>query len=566
MSEIKFDHPKDSTSNIIKVIGVGGGGSNAVTYMYKQGITGVDFILCNTDAQALEESPIPTKISLADRQLGAGNNPEVGREAAIKSRDKIRSVLDDGTKMLFITAGLGGGTGTFAASVIAEISRELGILTVGIVTLPFSFEGRKRKLAAEEGLRELQKHVDTVLVICNDKLREVYPDLGLSNAFAKVDNVLTTAAKAIAEIITVPGKVNVDFEDVKTVIQKSGKAIMGYAVASGENKSMDAIVAAMESPLLNESNIKGAKNILIFITLGQDDEISVKDLDEIMECAQISCGNTANIIWGIGNSKEIGDQVAITFIATGFNDDSDVNDGVKPEKIVNHLDEERSKSTTLIGTNKENPIIHNLNNQEVLSTHAKTDDFKIEQKPITGDLFRSVSIDSETQTDRGFEPQLSKTIVHRLDEDTKSEQENKGEGLGNQESVYEVKRIEREENNQNDQISEINSAIKEQAVSSKRIEMPLNFEPIKQEIEQESPIQSPLDARRTEMLKSLSSNLNNPEYISYLEQEPAYMKRNLDLHKNESHQNISRYMVGFAEGDEKPSLRENNSYLHDNVD
>ena len=560
MSEIKFDHPKDSTSNIIKVIGVGGGGSNAVTYMYKQGITGVDFILCNTDAQALEESPIPTKISLADRQLGAGNNPEVGREAAIKSRDKIRNVLDDGTKMLFITAGLGGGTGTFAASVIAEISRELGILTVGIVTLPFSFEGRKRKLAAEEGLRELQKHVDTVLVICNDKLREVYPDLGLSNAFAKVDNVLTTAAKAIAEIITVPGKVNVDFEDVKTVIQKSGKAIMGYAVASGENKSMDAIIAAMESPLLNESNIKGAKNILIFITLGQEDEISVKDLDEIMECAQVSCGNTANIIWGVGNSKEMGEKVAITFIATGFNDDSDINDGLTPKKNVVRLDEDLSKPTTFIGINKENPLIRTEKPASIFSTPAA----EISKRMPSEDFFqpRPLTIDFGSQESNNAESLAKKITVHTLGEETKKEQEPKNESEGQEETVFEVKKLDRKELS-----FETNDSIEEQSVFVKRPENPLNFEPIRKEIEQEKrPVQSSLDTHRSEVLKSLSSNLNKSEFITYLEQEPAYLKRNINLSQNENTGNVSRYTIGNVDNDDKPSLRENNSYLHDNVD
>ncbi|MDR0970414.1 MAG: cell division protein FtsZ [Lentimicrobiaceae bacterium] len=550
MSEIKFDHPKNSTSNIIKVIGVGGGGSNAVTYMYKQGITGVDFILCNTDAQALEESPIPTKISLADRQLGAGNNPEVGREAAIKSRDKIRSVLNDGTKMLFITAGLGGGTGTFAASVIAEISRELGILTVGIVTLPFSFEGRKRKLAAEEGLRELQKHVDTVLVICNDKLREVHPDLGLSNAFAKVDNVLTTAAKAIAEIITVPGKVNVDFEDVKTVIQKSGKAIMGYAVASGENKSMDAIIAAMESPLLNESDIKGAKNILIFITLGQEDEISVKDLDEIMECAQTSCGNTANIIWGVGNSKEMGEKVAITFIATGFNDDSDI--GLPPNRTVISLNENLPKPS--IGVNTEKP-------SSVLPTPAtevkkpmSSEDF-VQQKPLT--------IGSDLQESNNAEFPAKKVTIHPLSGETKKEQEPKNESE-QQEIIFEVKKINRNELN-----FEANNNTEDQFIFQKKAETQLIFEPIKEEIEQEerpNPVQSSLDTRRSEVLKSLSSNLNKSEFITYLEQEPAYLKQNINLSQNENRSNVSRYTIGFSDNEDKPSLRENNAYLHDNVD
>ena len=257
---LKFDLPKNQ-SNIIKVIGVGGGGSNAVTHMYNQGIKGVDFIICNTDAQAMESSPVPVKIQLGTNLtsgLGAGAVPSIGRNSALEDADNIREILQKETKMLFITAGLGGGTGTGAAPVIAEISKELGILTVGIVTLPFAFEGRKRKLYADEGIKHLKEHVDALLIISNDKLRELYGNLRLSEAFSQADNVLTTAARGIAEIITVTGYINVDFEDVKTVMKDSGVAIMGTGVASGENRALQAVEEAISSPLLNNNDIEVA--------------------------------------------------------------------------------------------------------------------------------------------------------------------------------------------------------------------------------------------------------------------------------------------------------------------
>ncbi len=253
---LKFDLPKEQ-ANIIKVIGVGGGGSNAVTHMFKQGIKGVDFFICNTDAQALAKSPVPNKIQLGATGLGAGSRPDVGREAAIQKADEIRDIFSVNTSMLFITAGMGGGTGTGAAPVIAQIAREQGILTVGIVTKPFAFEGRKRDQFAEAGIEELKKFVDTILVICNDKLLDLQGDLKLSQAFGKADDVLTIASKGIAEIITVTGRINVDFEDVKTVMLKSGKAIMGAGMADGTNRAIDAVHMALNSPLLDDTDIKG---------------------------------------------------------------------------------------------------------------------------------------------------------------------------------------------------------------------------------------------------------------------------------------------------------------------
>ena len=280
---MEFDLPKDQSS-IIKVIGVGGGGSNAVNHMYKQGITGVDFMICNTDQQALDLSPVPNKIQLGatlTEGRGAGSNPEVGKNAAIENVDELKDILEKNTQMVFITAGMGGGTGTGAAPIIAQTAREMGILTVGIVTIPFTFEGRRRKLQADEGLAQLRENVDTLLIICNDKLREMHGNLKISEAFSKADDILTVAAKGIAEIITVAGYINVDFEDVKTVMKDGGTAIMGSAAAEGESRATKAVSQALASPLLNDNDITGANYILLNITSG-DEEVSMDEIDEIV--------------------------------------------------------------------------------------------------------------------------------------------------------------------------------------------------------------------------------------------------------------------------------------------
>jgi cell division protein FtsZ len=321
---MNFDLPHNKSS-IIKVIGVGGGGGNAVNHMFRQGITDVDFVICNTDAQALNTSEIPIKIQLGEtltQGRGAGNKPEQGRQAAIESLDKISEALSHNTKMVFITAGMGGGTGTGAAPVIAEEARDLGILTVGIVTLPFRFEGKRRMNQAIEGLNKMREHVDTLLVINNEKLREMHGDLPLSAAFSKADNVLAVAAKGIAEIITVHGSVNVDFADVQTVMANSGVALMGSAMMSGENRAILAIEEALTSPLLNNNDIKGAKNILLNIASGPDDEVRMDEIGQITDYVQESAGMTADIIWGNTLDKSLGDKICITIIATGFGNES----------------------------------------------------------------------------------------------------------------------------------------------------------------------------------------------------------------------------------------------------
>ena len=315
-----FDIPSQSRS-IIKVIGVGGGGSNAVKHMHKQGIKDVEFIICNTDRQALESSTVPNKLQIGvdlTEGLGAGAKPERGRQAAIESREQIRELLNNGTKMLFITAGMGGGTGTGAAPVIAQVAQELNILTVGIVTAPFLFEGKKKREQAEQGIRELSEHCDTVLVILNDKLRQLYGNLPMGAAFAKADSVLTTAAKSIAEIITVTSDINVDFEDVKTVMKDSGAAVMGSSITEGENRARRAAEEALSSPLLNNTDIKGAQRILLSIMSGDQAELEMDELSEITEYIQHKAGEDAEMIFGHGTDETLGQSIRVTVIATGF--------------------------------------------------------------------------------------------------------------------------------------------------------------------------------------------------------------------------------------------------------
>jgi cell division protein FtsZ len=321
-------------SSIIKVIGVGGGGGNAVNYMFKQGIKDVDFVICNTDSQALDNSDIPVKIQLGESLTegrGAGNKPERGAQSAIENLDDVNEVLSDNTKMVFITAGMGGGTGTGAAPVIAKSAKEQGILTVGIVTIPFRFEGRQRLSQAVEGINSLKESVDSLLVINNEKLSEIYGDLKLSTAFAKADDVLATAAKGIAEIITLHGYINVDFEDVRTVMTDSGVAVMGSACSEGDDRAVTAIREALTSPLLNSNDVRGAQNILLNITSGAE-EVTMDEVGEITDYVQEAVGDSASIIWGTGQDLALENKISVTIIATGFDHDSIAQEASRPKK------------------------------------------------------------------------------------------------------------------------------------------------------------------------------------------------------------------------------------------
>ncbi len=395
---ISFDLPKNQ-SNVIKVIGVGGGGSNAINHMFKQGIKGVDFIVCNTDSQALQNSPVPNKIQLGvnlTEGLGAGANPEVGQQSAIESISDIEKMLDVNTKMVFITAGMGGGTGTGAAPVIAQLARERDILTVGIVTIPFQFEGKVRQEQALNGVERLRKQVDSLIVINNNKLREVYGNLGFKAGFSKADEVLATASRGIAEVITHHYTQNIDLKDAKTVLSNSGTAIMGSSLANGENRAKDAIVSALDSPLLNDNKITGAKNVLLLIVSGTN-EITIDEIGEINDHIQQEAGFNANIIMGVGEDESLEDSIAVTIIATGFNVEQQneiVN--TEPKKIIHALEEEQRithnltpkvvssfEFTEVSAPANEERIVHDLMEEIVEEPVAEEPVFEVTLVPTT---------------------------------------------------------------------------------------------------------------------------------------------------------------------------------------
>ena len=406
---ISFDLPKNQ-SNVIKVIGVGGGGSNAINHMFEAGINGVDFVICNTDSQALENSTVPNKIQLGmslTEGLGAGANPDVGEQSAIESFEEIKTMLGTNTKMVFITAGMGGGTGTGAAPIIARMAKELDVLTVGIVTVPFQFEGKMRNEQAQIGVEKLRKEVDSLIVINNNKLREVYGNLGFKAGFAKADEVLATAAKGIAEVITHHYMQNIDLRDAKTVLSNSGSAIMGSATASGANRANEAIFKALDSPLLNDNKITGAKNVLLLIISGTE-EITIDEIGEINEHIQSEAGNGANIIMGVGEDESLGGDVAVTIIATGFEaDQQDDIINTEAKKIIHAL-EENQKATQVLSTKnvisdielpkaivaplkKEEPVIrHTLFDNEVIE-EVKQKEVFTELIP-TSELIKNIDV------------------------------------------------------------------------------------------------------------------------------------------------------------------------------
>ncbi len=527
---MEFELPKNSPS-IIKVVGVGGGGGNAVNHMYRQGIRGVDFIICNTDHQVLEASPVPHKIQLGASLTegnGAGSIPEVGKNAAIETIDEVRDSLESNTKMVFITAGMGGGTGTGAAPVIAEACRELGILTVGIVTMPFFFEGRKRKQQAEEGIQAIRRHVDTLLIINNDKLREMYGNLKMSDAFAQADDVLSTAAKGIAEIITRTGHVNVDFEDVRTVMVESGVAIMGSAAAEGENRSVKAVENALASPLLNDNDIKGARYVLLNMEYGNEDhEISMDEISEITDYIQDEAGATADVIWGYGSDESLGDQLRVTVIATGFNKNEDLGKShdAKPQRKVHTLDETPKQEPQ---KPFDEPIKSKKDNAE--KENDKTPYLKDEKDDKSG---RSGTIEFDLENDRT----------------TPREQPRK-----NEEFEPFIKNKEEEPEKREPSRNESRSEKKEQG-DEKQVSTE----------EQQSRARD-----RMRKITEWTNRLRKPQGLTELENVPAYKRRKIQLddvpHSSESQ--VSRFSLNKDEQDQegRGKLRDNNSFLHDNVD
>jgi cell division protein FtsZ len=413
---IKFDLPKNQSS-IIKVVGVGGGGSNAVNHMFKQGIEGVDFVVCNTDSQALEVSPVPNKLQLGaslTEGRGAGSIPEVGKNAAMEDIERIKEILEKNTKMLFITAGMGGGTGTGAAPVIAKASKEMGILTVAIVTIPFAFEGRKRRQQAEEGIRNLKEHVDTLLLICNDRLRELFGNLSVSEAFGRADNVLTTAAKGIAEIITLTGNINVDFADVKTVMLDSGVAIMGSGSAEGENRAIKAVEEALASPLLNDNHIRGAKNILLNLTSGTE-EILMDEVTEITDYIQIEAGSTAEIIWGLGKDESLGNKINITLVATGFGDENSISLELDQKEVVRKTHHLPDKNGREVSRQKEEAVRHEQDGIELTIRKGGDTRKKEGDLPKSGGFnFGDPEERQRTETPNPFEPEVNPVSEEEL--------------------------------------------------------------------------------------------------------------------------------------------------------
>ena len=522
---MKFDLPIDNSS-IIKVIGVGGGGSNAVNHMYKQGIKGVDFIVCNTDQQALDISPVPLKIVLGaslTKGRGAGSLPEVGKNAAIETVEEVKAILANNTEMVFITAGLGGGTGTGAAPIIAQAAKEMGILTVGIVTIPFGFEGKKRKAQADEGLEALKQHVDTLLVISNDKLREIYGNLKVTEAFGHADDILATAAKGIADIITTTLQINTDINDVKTVMRNSGVAIMGSAQSSGEQRALRAVEQAMSSPLLNDSNIKGARYVLVNVTCGED-EITMDELGEITDYIQDAAGMTAEVIKGYGVDSSLGDKVNVTIIATGFNSTSDAGvyfEKAPERKVFSLVDEPKKEAPVSI----QNVVVPPAQKEESINTSVSNvgEPFVFTREPQTP-TSKVDEVKEEQQTTFEFDVTNSNNITASSEENTTEEPFLK---------------------------TPVNE-IKDDSFTISKVQ---NDEQLKKAQE------------RVAKLKELSFKLKSPNGLAELENEPAYKRKNISLDSNphSSESQVSRYTLSEGE-DKKAEIKPNNSFLHDNVD
>ncbi|MDD4848600.1 MAG: cell division protein FtsZ [Bacteroidales bacterium] len=515
MDILNFDLPKEQSS-IIKVVGVGGGGNNAVNHMYLQGIKDVDFINCNTDHQALEASPVPIKIKLGSRELGAGSKPEVGRTAAEESKDALRELLENNTKMLFVTAGMGGGTGTGGAPVIASIAKDLNILTVGIVTAPFVWEGKRRNEQARAGIEELKKYVDIILVIENDKLREQYGDQKITDSFKKADDVLSSAARSIAEIITKHGLVNLDFEDINTVMNKGGDAIMGVGSASGEGRAIVAAEAAINSPLLNNNDINGAHKVLVHIASGNDD-ITMDEVSEITEFIQQRAGYNADVIWGFGQDENITEEISVTVIATGF------------EKKAN-------QETTV------SPLQYKLAEKQTVTTHvleetpSKEMVINIPEMPSVSDNTISLKTPSVEESNMNMNIQIQKPET---------------------EIISEPMLISR---------AKSNSETSESAATTTQIEPPkrLNINSNWKDKPDADAVKE-LNALKAEQLKNygiLNRNRLTISQLQDLENTPAYLRRNVQLNNtpHSSESQISKYSLFEGE------ISETNTFLHVNVD
>ena len=656
LGNIAFDLPKHQ-SNVIKVIGIGGGGSNAINHMFQQGIKGVDFVICNTDAQALQNSGVPNKIQLGvnlTEGLGAGANPDIGEQAAVESLEDIRTMLDTNTKMVFITAGMGGGTGTGAAPVIAKMAKEMDILTVGIVTVPFQFEGKLRNDQAQKGVENLRGHVDSLIVINNNKLRDVYGNLGYKAGFSKADEVLATASRGIAEVITHHYTQNIDLRDAKTVLSNSGSAIMGSATVSGNSRAKDAIVKALDSPLLNDNKINGAKNVLLLIVSGMH-EITIDEIGEINDYIQTEAGNNANIIMGVGEDESLDESIAVTVIATGFDVDQQyeitnteakkvvhdleetpktqetikapevppipeaevaepeivkptvevkpieaVDEQQQPAKVVHVLDiDDMNVADEVVVTPQAKPVleaptmdlipttelIKNINvvYEEVVDTTSQVD-IDIEEditittlnssenesapsaNPVVHEEHNTLEEDQqiaftfELSVDQNQDQtsSVSEPVVHNL-EDAKAIEVNdyievipvtQSDASGEQTVAYD----------ESDDIQP-NSQADDSAAQKETIERPI-VDPI------HTPIKDSMQNRNEDRVNRLKDfNYKFQKQVDDLEKEPAYKRMGLELDQttHSSDVNVSRLSVGTDDYDDI-HLRDNNSFLHDNVD
>ena len=543
MSEIEelgmdFQMPKNQSSQI-KVMGIGGGGSNAVNYMFLNGITGVDFVICNTDAQALEASPVPIKIQLgADltEGLGAGSNPEIGKKAAEESADKITELLDSNTKMLFLTAGMGGGTGTGAAPVIAEIAQDKNILTVAVVTNPFSTEGGFRKQYAEEGVIELKKYVDTLLIINNDKLIEVYGDLTFTQAFGKANEILNVATKGIAEVISQHLLVNIDLNDARKVLENSGTAVMGQAEAEGENRAIEAVVGALDSPLLNDNDITGAKQVLLKIVTGEGEgEIRMSELSKIKNKIQEAAGCDVNIIEGIGIDANLGNFVSVTVIATGFEQ------------------RKKPKEPTTINLEEDKEFITNTNN-ETFSTLDQQQILDLSDNNIENDIM-STSQDKDS--------------TNLLDEKTEKiyNEDNTNSDTGKK-IILELETDVLKSDSKSEDLNEDsnNTNLTTQSADTKKQINKFDITDVKKGVDTDA---MKVEAREREnRLREISQQLRTPSGLTQLEDVPAYKRSNIELEGTSPHSSdneISSYTL--TEGENKETIiKTNNSFLHDNVD
>ena len=621
---ILFDMPK-TQSNTIKVIGVGGGGSNAVNHMFQQHINGVDFVICNTDAQALENSSIPNKIQLGaslTSGLGAGANPEIGAQAAKESMQEIQQMLNTQTKMVFITAGMGGGTGTGAAPIIAKIAKDMDILTVGIVTMPFAFEGKRRTKQAQLGIDQLRQNVDSLIVINNNKLREVYGNLGFKAGFSKADEVLSTASKGIAEVITHHYKQNIDLHDAKTVLSNSGTAIMGSAKEEGKDRAKTAIVKALDSPLLNDNKITGAKNVLLLIVSGTN-EVTLDEIGEINDYIQDEAGYDANIIMGVGEDEELGDAIAVTIVATGFaKDQQSTITNTEVKKIIHTLEDEQkatynfgeqtiTKSPTLdmpISKVDEQKVVHvledavipaapkmdlvvtnaiiasmpvsydevslnNVSEDDFIITEAKVEE-KIEEQPqtIQGDLLFDLPLHSSTVAKNNEEIRFNlsndETVINANDIQVFGAKEI----VSRKQTRYVLEDFDAAPTiGKSSHIVENKSMEEEIQFELKTVKPQAEINNIDIVSEEVSPLaltiselQKRAEERRRNMKKfnySFNENLN--KNIDEIERQPAYKRQGIDLDKNTAMSNSKTAINKDSDG---LDLKSNNSFLHDNVD